>query len=109
MNAASFVDHLILRDLKRGQQLRREASALSVCQLAEKFDRTKFGIEQIIYGRSDADPETNRLVMECYREAQQLWQEFDLYTRAAIAERYGRTSNQVRRIAKQLENTEVAA
>ena len=109
MNSAIPIDHLIYRELQHGQRLRREASALSVTQLAEKFEVSKFQIEQIINGRPHKDPETNRLILECYEEAQQLWAEFDRYTRGAIAERYGRTRNDVKHIAKQLENTEVAA
>ena len=109
MNSASYLDNVIYRELQYGQKLRQEAWCLSVSQLAKKFDRSKFAIEQIINGTPDEDPETNRLVLECYEEAQNLLEEFELYKRRAICERYGRTYNQIRRIARQLEIGKEAA
>ena len=109
MNPASYLENRIYQELMYGQKLRREAWSLSVTQLAKKFDRSKFAIEQIINGTPDEDPETNRLVLECYEEAQRLLEEFEHYKRKAIAERYGRTYNEIRRIVREIDRGKVAA
>lgn len=97
MNPASAVDHLILGELRYAQKLRREAQSLSLNSLAEKFETTKAMIESVINGRPHEDAE---LILACHEEAQRLWQELEFFTQPIIAERYGRTTRQVRRIAE---------
>ncbi len=100
MNSASLIDHIIYRELKYAQGLRRDAMQYSRASLAEKFDMTRGVIDGILDGKDAEDPEDTRLIRECHEKAQQLWEELEEYTQAAIARRYGRTPNQVRRIAR---------
>lgn len=97
MNPASAVDHLILSELRYAQRLRREAQSLSRSQIAEKFEITKGQLDGILEGHPHEDSD---LILACHEEAQRLWQELEFFTQPIIAERYGRTTRQVRRIAE---------
>ena len=107
MNTGSFVDHLIYRELQYGQRLRRDALRLSRTQLAQKFETTKGVIDGVLAGNPHEDA---GLILACHEEAQQLHDELEDYTQAAIAERYGRDPGHVRCIARRIQKAgEVAA